>query len=286
MKKRFLLILILALIVVFTSFAADADNWYYNAQIAEFSYTGLKNINEAEISSALYEFRYKTFSDELFSDIQEKLYNISGIDFFTAEAEHIDGSNDLRIAFEFYEIPMISGVSFNGNEVVKNKELKDAVTTLQVGAFIDPSSKAVIEAAKQEIVSLYLSKGFQEAPVSYEITEDSESNTYSIVFNLTEGYQTRIVSILFSGNENIDNATLKKQVSSKVKSLFNNGFLDTDQLRKDAQSIASYYQTNGYIDVIIDEPIIEYVESSNEKFKEVNVIFQIYEGQKWYYGCR
>ena len=104
MKKKLALILILALVALFC--AAAADDWYYNMEISEFSFSGLKNVSESEINNALYVYRYKPFTDELFAELQSKLYEIDGIDFFTADAARNEAGN-LRITFEFYEIPMI-----------------------------------------------------------------------------------------------------------------------------------------------------------------------------------
>ena len=281
MKKKLALILILALVVVFC--AAAADDWYYNMEIAEFSFSGLKNVSESEISSALYVYRYKPFTDELFDEIQAKLYEIDGIDFFTADAERND-AGELRITFDFYEIPMITKITYEGNSGVKTRELREAVQSISVGSFVDPGKKALFETAKEQIINLYNSKGFLDVPVEYEIVEDPEASTFEVHFSITEGMQTRIVKFVFTGNDHFDYSSLKKEVKSKVKSLFNNGYLDENKLRSDMANIVAYYQRNGYIDVIVSEPEITYVESSNEKYREAIVTFNIVEGQQWFYG--
>lgn len=281
MKKKLALILILALVALFC--AAAADDWYYNMEISEFSFSGLKNVSESEINNALYVYRYKPFTDELFAELQSKLYEIDGIDFFTADAERNEAGN-LRITFEFYEIPMISKITYEGNSAVKTRELREAVQSISVGSFIDPGKKALFETAREQIVNLYSSKGFLTVPVEYEIIENPEDSTYVVNFSITEGQQTRIVRFEFTGNEHFDYSSLKKEVKSKVKSLFNNGYLDENKLRSDMANIVAYYQRNGYIDVIVSEPQIDYVESSNEKYREAVVTFNIIEGQQWFYG--
>lgn len=280
--KRIVSVCLVVLISVFMVFATE-QSWWYGKEIEGFSYTGLKNVKEAEINDALYKYRHATFSDEVFADIQNALYNVQGIDFFIADAQRneMDG---LVLAFEFYELPMLSSISFEGNEKVKTSDLRGALSTLSVGSFMDPSRKSVFEVAKREILDFYATKGFESVPVEYEIRENEEAGTFAVVFSLTEGLQTRIVSISFTGNEHVDSSILKKQVSSKVKSLFNNGFLDENKLKSDADAIALYYQTNGYIDVIVGSPVVEELDTSNEKFREVSVTFPIVEGSQWFYG--
>ena len=96
MKRKLILALILTLAVLFAATAADA--WYYNMEISEFSFTGIKNIRESDINDALYVYRYKPFTNELFAELQEKLYAIDGVDFFTADAEKTD-AGELRIVY-------------------------------------------------------------------------------------------------------------------------------------------------------------------------------------------
>lgn len=280
--KRIVSVCLVVLISVFMVFATE-QSWWYGKEIEGFSYTGLKNVKEAEINDALYKYRHATFTDEVFADIQDALYNVQGIDFFVADAQRNE-TDGLVLAFEFYELPMLSSISFEGNEKVKTSDLRGALSTLAVGSFMDPSRKSVFEAAKQEILDFYATKGFESVPVEYEIRENEEAGTFAVVFSLTEGLQTRIVSISFTGNEHVDSSILKKQVSSKVKSLFNNGFLDENKLKSDADAIALYYQTNGYIDVIVGSPVVEELDTSNEKFREVSVTFPIVEGSQWFYG--
>ena len=280
-KKKMLLIVILVCAFLCPLFAAD--EWYYNKEIAGFSFSGLINVQESAISDALYVYRNKPFTDELFARLQNDLYNVPGIDFFSAEADRNE-AGDLIISFEFYEIPMVSAVKFEGNNAVKVRDLREAVTSVTAGLFEEPNRRSVFEAAVEQIVLLYNSRGYVDVPVTYSIEEDTETNSYTVTFSISENTPVRIVEIRFTGNENINSTILKKQVTSRVKSMFNNGYLNETQLKSDAGNIISYYQTNGYIDVIVSDPIIEYVESSSEKFQEATVTFEINEGLQWFYG--
>ena len=280
--KKVISIAIIVLISVSMVFAAD--EWWQGQEIEQFVYNGLQNVSSTSIDDVLYPYRHVVFSNEVFSEIEEALYTVEGLDFFTTQAVKNEETDGLEIVFDFYELPMLTSISFEGNEKVKTSDLREALTTISAGSFYDTSRKSVFETAKQEVVDYYSSKGFEEVPVEMTINENSENNTFSVVFSVTEGLQTRIVAISFSGNEKIDSSVLKKQLSSKVKSLFTNGFLDESKLQADVSAIALYYQTNGYIDVIVGDPIIEEVETENDKYRDVNVTFPISEGLQWFYG--
>ena len=88
MKKKLILALAMAFMVLFSAIAADP--WYYNLEMAEFTYSGLKNIPESKIADALYVYRYKPFTDETYAELESKLYAIDGVDFFIAVPEKID----------------------------------------------------------------------------------------------------------------------------------------------------------------------------------------------------
>ena len=281
MKK---VISIAIIVLVSLSMVFAADEWWQGQEISKFEYLGLQNVSSSTIDNALYPYRHAEYSDSVYAEIENALYAIDGIDFFTTDANKDETTGALILTFNFYELPMLSSISFEGNEKVKTSDLRDNLTTLTAGSFYDSSRKSIFESAKQEVLDYYNNKGYQSVSVDYTVNEDTENNTFSVVFSVSEGLQTRIISISFSGNTNVDSSVLKKQLTSKVKSLFNNGFLDESKLAEDQATIISYYQTNGYIDVIVGDPIIEELESSNDKYVDVNVTFPIEEGSQWFYG--
>lgn len=283
MKK---LVSIAIIVLVSISMVFAANEWWQGQEISRFEYSGLQNVSASDIDSALYTYRHKEFTNELLTEIENTLYQVEGIDFVIVDADQdqFNLTGKLVLNLEFYELPMLSSISFEGNEKVKTSDLRESFATLVAGSYYDSSRKSLFQSAKQEVLDYYANKGFESVEVSYTLNEDTENNTFSIVFSISEGLQTRIISIGFSGNEKIDSSVLKKQVSSKVKSLFNNGFLNEETLQEDVSAIVSYYQTNGYIEVIVGEPVIEELEPSTDKYRDVNVTIPISEGSQWFYG--
>lgn len=282
--KKFVLTLALVLMVSVSLAFAASTPWWYGQEIQEIKYNQVKHISSTTIDDIIYPYRYVPFTDEVFAEIEEKLNAVKGVDFFTADAEKIEETGGLRIVIEFYELPVVNSITFTGNSKIKTNDLKEAVTVFAVGDFVDSSKKALFDSAKAQVITKYNAKGFESVPVEVVITEDQEKGNLDVEFVISEGIQTRIVSISYSGNENVEDSVLKKEISSKVKGLFNSGYLDYTKLRADAEAISLYYQKNGYIDVIVGEPIVQEVPTTNEKYKEVTVEFPISEGLKWYYG--
>ena len=182
--KKIISIAFIVLLSITMVFAED--QWWQGQEIEKFEYSGLHNVSSTTIDDALYPFRHSVFSDSLYSEIENVLYAIDGIDIVNGEVEKDEETGGLKLVFTFYEIPMLSSVSFEGNENIKTSDLRENVTLITAGTFYDTSRKSVFESAKQEVIDYYTSKGYQSVTADYTINEDSENNTFSVVFSVSE----------------------------------------------------------------------------------------------------
>lgn len=281
--KKFLTVLSLIVFIPVILFAQS--NWYDGLKLKDYDISGLKHISSTVFYDIITPYYGQEFSPALYSEIESEIYKVEGIDYITADIVDNVNPAGVKLVINVHELPVISTVSFTGNNKVKSYDLTSSLTTIKNGNFFDPTKKASMEIAKNELRDVYLSKGFDDAPVelSYELNE--AKNTVALQFSVKEGTQTRIISFDFEGNANIQNSALKKLISSKVKSLFNNGYYDESKLNTDAQNIMAYYMTQGYVDAqVTDIRAEELPDYSNEKYRAVSVTFCIDEGALWYYG--
>ena len=84
------LLTLFVLIVVSTGVFA-ADGWWQGKAITDFEYFGasggpLKNVSEKTLDSLLSGYLDEPFSDELFTEIYNKLYSQSYVEYVSAEA--------------------------------------------------------------------------------------------------------------------------------------------------------------------------------------------------------
>ncbi len=281
MKKVF----IIGLIFILSVFSLSAAEWWEGKIISRFETSELKNVSSAAINSALYQYRSAAMTLELADELVKTVNDIDGVAQVSISAYELD-SGDLGIIFDITELPYLSSISFNGNSKIRNSDLTAALTDLEVGQFIDINKKSSIDIAVAELKAVYLSKGFSsDIPIDCDVNLDEETNRVSIVFNITEGAQTRISEILFEGNNYVSSSTLKKQISSKTKGLFYNGFLDESKIEQDKEAIESYYSSIGYIDAKVTEVRYEDVEDqSNNNYRDVRTVFVVSEGEQWTYG--
>lgn len=278
MKKR--IVSLLLVILVSMSFAFAEDAWWVGKQINGFDVKGLYNISTMELNDVLYSYRGKAFSDELVDEIETKLKAVKGIESIEAGVAKIDDSS-IRLVITVKEMPILGSIVIEGNDKVKASSIVDSIKNLKIGDYVNASDSKVFEEAKNYVSALYNSKGFDNIPVQYKTSTDEHGNVV-LTITVKEGVQSRIVKVNFEGNVAVKPSVLKKQIKSKAKTLFIKGFLDPTTLKTDEICIAAYYQTLGYIDVIVTSQIKE-VEGESD-FRDVELTFVIDEGSQWYFG--
>lgn len=279
--RRILWIALLILLATVNIFASDAEPWYMGRPIASFVNTGLLNVRESEILDIQYEYLRKPFSDQLFNELQSKLYALEYFYYFLADAERTgEGGNELSIVMHFEELPYVNEVLIEGNSGLKTKDILGA-SLLQAGSFFD---EYTLTLSRDLIEQLYREKGYINAQIERTYTEDEATNTVSILFEIEEGSQSRIGEIAFEGVHSVPPASLAKQLESKSVSLFNPGYYNPLLEETDKKAIIQYYQNRGYIDVEVGSAYVEDISSDDDKYTRLRLVYPIAEGSQWFFG--
>ncbi|MFA5698168.1 MAG: outer membrane protein assembly factor BamA [Sphaerochaeta sp.] len=283
--KSFSRIILTAILVILiansTIVAADEEPWYVGRPIASFVNSGLRNVKESEILDLQYEYLRKPFSDQLFNELQAKLYNLEYFYYFLADAERAgEGGNELSIHLTFEELPYIRRVEVVGNSGIKTKDIL-AASLIHDGSFQDDYSLHLSVAL---IEQLYAEKGYTNAVIEDSFDYDEATNSGVITFDIEEGSQSKIGEIAFEGVNALSASTLTKQLSSKSVSLFNPGYYNPNLEDEDKAAITRYYQDRGYIDVRVGQARTEDISSEDDKFTRFRLVYPVSEGDQWYFG--
>lgn len=279
------LLTLFVLIVVSTGVFA-AEGWWQGKAISDFEYFGasggpLKNVSEKTLDSLLSGYLDEPFSDELFTEIYNKLYSQSYVEYVSAEA--IAGGetgDDLIIRFSILENPMISSVKIEGNESFSSSSLLDK-QNYRSGDFLNSND---LEANAALIADHYRSKGYKDVVVTVESSFDESTNTEALLYRVDEGMQYKVRSILFDGVEAFKAKDLKKLLSSSEKSFFNSGNFIESNIDADKAALIAYYNKNGYVDAVVTNVSVNDVTEEGDKQKFVEIVFSIDEGSQWYFG--
>jgi outer membrane protein insertion porin family len=110
-----------------------------------------------------------------------------------------------------------------------------------------------------------------------------ETNEAVVTFRIVEGPKGHIKKIVFKGNQNIKPSQLRKVMTTKEWNIFalitKTGILDEDILKNDIQLLTAYYFDNGYLDVKISEPKIDFRDP-----KRIRIEIEITEGPQYRLG--
>lgn len=258
-----------------------ASSWWLDRTIAGFTSSGLRHVDSASIDDITYPYIGKKFTDELFQELHDRLYEVDGINYFTASVSPAGtGSSEIIIAFDFVEFPSIASIEISGATKIRTSELLQKISIKQ-GDFILQQEVAV---AAEALTSYYREKGYAGAVVTGNSVEDQSTNTLQVTFTVIEDRQSKVKEIAFEGNSVLSSRALRRELTTKQKSLFNPGNFREDNLRADTASILAAYSKNGYIDAKVVDIRQEEIPQDNPDIRELRLVYVVEEGVQWYLG--
>jgi len=246
----------------------------------------LNNISQSEVSSITAQFIGRKFSDELLWDIQGRLY---ALDYFEdiiptaipgiANLSNYDPLNTVIIEFNVAEHPIVKRIQIVGNKNIRRNQVLDVVL-LKPGDII---TKTKLNMDEDNVLNLYVEKGFPNVAVTGERGNIDSSNEADVIFKIEEGAQTKISEIRFQGNSFASSNTLRKTISTKKQSLFSKGLFLEFKIEEDKQAILKYYGEKGFIDARVLDVIHELSEDAEGNKTNLTITFVISEGKQYRY---
>jgi len=176
------------------------------------------------------------------------------------------------ITIEVEENPFLEKLVFIGNEHIKEKDLKEAMS-FQEGEIASPLK--IFEWTKK-IKEKYKEKGFLLAKVSSETTE--KDGEVILTFNIVEGKKVRIKNIYFTGNTVFPDKKLGGQMKNKSKRWWRSGNFNEEEFNNDIGRITDFYKKEGYPKCKIENYEISY--DVQQKWMTIEII--VNEGNKFY----
>ncbi len=278
--SRILIFLLVLLISLLPAAAAEDGNWWEGKAMTDFTYTGLQNVSEATLNSLLSPYLMEPFSDSLFGEMNSILYAQPWLSYVSSEALAQGEEQNLVIQFNIMENPMIASVDAVGMDRIGRRTVLDA-QEYSKGGFFTPGR---LQANADLIKDYYLSHGYRDVSVEVSHTEDTEKNTVSILYTISEGKQYKVRSILFEGISGIPADDIQKVMSQKVRSFFNGGNFVEANIENDRNAVVALYGKEGYPDARVDSVDIVPTGEEDEKTIYVNLVYTITEGDRWTIG--
>jgi outer membrane protein insertion porin family len=279
--RKSALVLCFALISNLFLHAQNSQEWYNGKPIKDIVFKGLNTVSLNEVKGIVTPYFGKKFTDEVFWNLQSSLYALDYFETIIPNAVPGDPDrNSVIIEFTVEERPVVGEILFRGNKKVRTGDLLDVVL-IKTGDMINTSKVRIDEEA---VRVLYLERGFPDVTVSSAIETDTKNKKKNIIFEITEGSQTSLRSLRFSGNTAYTESTLKKVTESKEQSLFNSGTFQERKFEQDLRLIERYYRERGYIDAKVQEVTREVERDEAENRTFLNITVYLKEGDQYQYG--
>jgi outer membrane protein insertion porin family len=177
------------------------------------------------------------------------------------------------------ENSVVKEVVFEGNKKIKSEDLQKELLLSPRTVF----SESALQKDVKRIVSVYAKVGRFSAEVKPKVINQTQ-NRVVIVYQIKENSVAKISKITFIGNKDYDSSVLKREISSKQKSILrllsSDDVYDPDRVDYDIELLRRFYFSNGYADFKVVNKTAEQ-SPVNDNF---NIVFTVSEGPKYRFG--
>lgn len=177
------------------------------------------------------------------------------------------------------ENPIINEISFEGNKQIKDADLSAEVQMRPRTVF----TRTKVQADVDRLLNLYRLKGQFSASIDPKIIK-LDQNRVNLVFEISEGPETRIRKIEFVGNKRYDDDRLEKTIRSKeerwYRILTSDDKYDPERMNFDKELLRRFYLDHGYADFRVTSATAELSSDRKDFF----VTFVLDEGARYAVG--
>ncbi len=187
--------------------------------------------------------------------VREDILSIMETGYFRhVTVEELPVPEGVRLVYRVEERPTIRDIRFEGNDDLKEKDLR-AVVTLEPNRFL---SVAEVKENAGRLRRLYANEGYFLADVGYEI-EPQPNNQVTVVFVIQENEELKVRRVLFLGNRAFSDKKLRRVIETRKRWLFSfltsSGVYKEDLLRDDVTRLTLFYLDNGYLQFSAGKPM-------------------------------
>ncbi len=196
--------------------------------------------------------------------------------FEEVEAYHKKNQGKNILLFKVKEKPIISKISFSGNDEINDDDLKEQIKTKEFN-ILDVST------LKNDVLLLqkhYEEKGYFLAQADYKII-DNKSGSVEVKFKIREWDKVRVKKITFLGNKAILDDELKTFMQTREESYFSfmsgSGNFKEINFQTDIERLKYFYKTKGYLQVNVQNPEV----TASEDKKWIFITVRLTEGPQY-----
>ena len=244
MKFRYFYVALLALILTCSLPVLSPVSWTSQAHaqtISKIVIEGNQRVENDTVFSYLQFAQGDSFNAEKIDESIKVLFQTG----LFSDVQMFQRGN--TVVIKVVENPLINQVNFEGNSKIDDKALQKEVEVKERNIF----TRAQVQSDTQRVLALYQKSGYYNVRVAPKQIRLPE-NRINLVFEITEGSETTVKFINFTGNNSIGSGALRSAIGTKEHSWWNyfqkNDTYDPDRLEFDKELLRRYYLKHGYAD--------------------------------------
>ncbi len=204
------------------------------------------------------------FSPTALTQQIRELYSLGFFEDIRAYTEPREGG--IALVFVVVERPLVDRIKIEGCEKVKPDKIREKITV----ELKKPLDKYELAESTVAIKELYLERGFSHAKITPE-TRRLSPQSVIVVFSIDERAKVKVSDITFAGALAFSSFKLKRALMTRerftkhpisgARFFFTKlGKFDAEELKRDRLRLAHFYKSNGFLEVTVAEPEVEYSE--------------------------
>ena len=209
-------------------------------------------------------------------EVNDAIQLVRDSELFESVAAEFKGTT---LIINVVEFPTVNVVTFEGNKLLDETELKNLVRTSPRRVY----SASQVSDDTNSITATYANRGHISASVEPRIIRRTD-NRVDIVFEIIEGGVVEIERISFVGNRMFSDSRLRRILATKQAGLFRllvqRDTLIEDRIEFDQQILKDFYNSRGYVDFQTLSVNSELSKTKDSFF----VTFHVQEGQQYKFG--
>ncbi len=237
--------------------------------ISDVQVRGLKNI-ERDVILMRLTIRRGDSPDA--AAINEEVKRLWEMGYFTDVQAHMEGS---VLVFDVVEKPRIESIVIEGTNEIDKEDVESAMMT-RTGNVLNEQTLAD---DLQRIKEVYSKDGYYLARVSYRVQQAVDPRSAVLVITIDEGNKLYITEVKVDGLKDLDQGGMEKYMDLRERNLLSwitgSGVHKEEYLERDTNAIAAYALTQGYIDIQVGSPDVNYEQDG------IHVIFPVSEGPRY-----
>jgi outer membrane protein insertion porin family len=207
---------------------------------------GNRRVQDAVILGRVKSTVGSAFNPSLLSEDIRSIFSLGFFDDVQLRVEDFEGG--VKIVFAVSERPFVRDVDFVGNKKEDRDSLQEKID-IKLGSVYNPVD---VQRAVDKLRDFYEDEGYFEVQITPTVEKFADSDV-KLIFNIVEGRQMTIESIVFKGNKGLRDDQLKEAMETKERQYFIlRGKVQRQRLDLDIDRIIATYNDNGFIQARVE----------------------------------